>query len=244
MELVNETIAWLTDPANWQGPAGIPTRTLEQVLLAGASLLLALAIALPVGLWVGHTRRGVSVAINAANLGRSLPSLAIIGLAIPITAAIDPQLGFKVYPTVIAMIVLAIPAVLVNAVTGVAGVDAELTEAGRGMGMSEASVLRRIELPIAFPILAGGVRSAAVQVIATATLGAIFGGPGLGRYLVEGAAQRNFGMLFGGVVLVAVLALLTEGAFALAQRAFTSPGLRTPARGWGARTTAARAEAG
>jgi osmoprotectant transport system permease protein len=245
MGLVGETIAWLTDPANWQGSAGIPARTLEHVLIAGASLLLAAMVALPSGMLVGHTRRGMTQVINLANLGRALPSLAIIGLAIPITAAIDPQLGFKVYPTVIAMIVLAIPTILVNTATGISGVDPELVEAGRGMGMAETSVLRRVELPIAMAVIIGGLRSAAVQVVATATLGAIFGGPGLGRFLVEGYAQQATipGMLWGGVVLVALLALATEGAFALLQRVVTSPGLRPPRRGWGARLTPARVAA-
>jgi osmoprotectant transport system permease protein len=228
MELAADVIAWLTDPAHWQGPAGIPTRLAEHVGLSAISLLIAIALALPVGLWIGHTRRAARLAINIANLGRAIPSLAVMGLVLPITAAIDPELGFKVYPTVVAMVVLAAPPILVNAYTGIAGVDPDLVEAARGMGMHEREVLTRAELPVAIPAVAGGIRSAAVQIVATATLGAIFGGPGLGRYLVEAIAQNDDAMLFSGVVLVAALSLATEMLFAGVQRAVTSPGLRRP----------------
>ena len=225
MNLVEATLSWLGDPAHWTGPAGIPTRLAEHLALSGVSLAIAMAIAIPVGIWIGHTGRFTSVAVNSANVWRALPSLALIGLVLPITAAIDPQLGFKVYPTLIAMVVLAIPPILVNTQAGIAGVDRELVEAGRAMGMREGQLVRGLELPVALPAIVAGVRSAAVQVVATLTLGAIFGSGGLGRYLVEGIAQRDDGMTFGGVVLVAALALLVEGAFVLLLRLIRSPGL-------------------
>ena len=124
------------------------------------------------------------------------------------------------------MIILAIPPILVNTYAGVSGVDRELVEAARGMGFRERQIMGRIEVPIALPVIAGGLRSATVQVIATATLGALFGFGGLGRYLVDGVAQNDDGQIFGGVFLVAALALLAEAGFALLQRALTSPGLR------------------
>jgi osmoprotectant transport system permease protein len=232
MELVSETVTWLTDPANWSGPGSIPVRLLEHIALSGASLLIAIAVALPIGLWTGHTHRGMAFAANLANLGRALPSLAVIALVLPITAAIDPQLGFKVYPAIVAMVVLAIPPILVNAQAGIAGVDADLVEAGRAMGMRGDQLVRRLEIPVGLPVILGGIRSAAFQVVATLTLAAIFGGPGLGRYLVEGIAQSDYGMLFGGVVLVAGLSLVTEGAFVVLQRVLVSPGLRTPTAGY------------
>lgn len=219
-------IAWLTDPANWSGPNGIPVRLGEHVTISVLSLLIASAIALPIGLWIGHTGRASTLAINTANIGRAIPSLAAIGLLVPITQAIDPELGFKVYPTLIAMVILAVPPILVNAYAGVSGVDRELVESARGMGLRERQILRGVELPIALPIVVGGIRSASVQVIATATLGAIFGFGGLGRYLVDGVAQNDLGQLYGGVFLVAVLALTAEGGFALVQRLLTSPGIR------------------
>lgn len=232
MNLVTDTIAWLADPAHWTGPAGVPTRLLEHVSLSGSSLLIAMFVAVPLGIWIGHTGRFTGLAINTANAWRAVPSLAVIGIALPITAAIDPQLGFRVYPTLIAMIVLAVPPILVNTQAGIAGVDRDLVEAGRAMGMRESQVVRRLELPLAVPAIVSGIRSGAVQVVATATLGAIFGSGGLGRYLVEGIAQRDDGMTFGGVVLVAALALAVEGAFVVVLRLIRSPGLaRTHAAG-------------
>lgn len=225
MNLITETVAWLLDPARWTGGAGIPNRLLEHVALSGASLAIAMVIAIPVGIWIGHTGRFASATVNLANLGRALPSLAVIGLVLPITVVIDPQAGFKVYPTLVAMVVLAIPPILVNTQAGIAGVDRDLVEAARAMGMQEGQVVRRVELPLSIAPILAGLRSAGVQIVATATLGAIFGGGGLGRYLVEGVAQRDDGMTFGGVVLVAALALAVEGAFIVLQRVIRSPAL-------------------
>jgi osmoprotectant transport system permease protein len=218
-------VAWFSDPAHWTGPNGIPVRLLEHIAISGASLVVALAIALPVGFAIGHTGRGASVAINAANFGRALPSLAAIAIVYPITVAIDPQWGFYVAPTLIAMVVLAVPPILVNAYAGIQSVDRELIEAARAMGLRERQVLFDIEIPIGLSVVGGGIRSAAVQIVATATLGAIFGFGGLGRYLVDGVAQNDEGQTFGGVILVAGLAIVTELGFGLLERAMTSPGL-------------------
>ena len=225
MNLVTATAAWLTNPAQWVGQGGIPNRLLEHVLIASISLAIALLLALPAGLAIGHTGRGAAVAAGVANLGRSLPSLAVIAIAIPVTVLIDPVLGGTVLPTLVAMVVLAVPPILVNAYTGIAEVDRDLVEAGRGMGMREREILAGIELPVALPVVLGGIRSAAVQIVATATLGAIFGGGGLGRFLVDGIAQKDDGQVFGGVLLVAALAIATEVAIALLERLARSPGL-------------------
>jgi len=242
MSIVAETAAWLSDPANWAGPNGIHVRVAEHVGISLASLLIALAIALPAGLYVGHTRRGMGVAVGIANIGRAVPSLALIGLVLPITQALDPVNGFSLYPTVIAMVVLAIPPVLVNADTGIRGVDAEVVQAAHGMGLTAGQVLRRIEVPLALPVVLGGVRSAAVQVVATTTLGAIFGLGGLGRFIVDGIAQNDDGMLFGGVVLVGALAMAAEGTLAGFQRmaatASTGPRRRPRLRGAAGRSLA------
>jgi osmoprotectant transport system permease protein len=238
MNLVTETIAWLVDPAHWGGNQGIAFRLLEHAAFSAISLAVATAIAVPAGIWIGHTGRYASLGSNLANLGRALPSLAVIGIVLPITAAIDPQAGFKVYPTLVAMVVLAVPPILVNCQAGIAGVDRDLVEAARAMGMTERQIVRRIELPLATAPILAGLRSASVQVVATATLGAFFGGGGLGRFLVEGIAQRDDGMTFGGVVLVGVLALTVEAGFVLLQRVIRSPGL---ARMEGARTAAGAA---
>ena len=177
-----------------------------------AALLIALAIALPAGLYVGHTRRGTGVAVGMATIGRAVPSLALIGLVLPITQAFDPVNGFALYPTIFAMIVLAIPPVLVNVDAGIRGVDPDVVQAARGMGLTERQVLRRIEVPLSLAVILGGVRSSTVQVIATVTLGALFALGGLGRFIVDGIAQNDDGMLFGGVVLVGALAMTAEGA--------------------------------
>src|SRR5438552_4104693 len=218
MNIVIATAAWFADPAHWSGQNSIPLRLFEHISLSAISMVIAVLIALPAGLWIGHTRRGVRLAVSLANLGRAVPTLAAISIAVPITAAIDPDLGFRLYPTIIAMVLLATPPMLVNAYAGVSEVDRDLVEAARGMGMRERQILRGVEIPVALPVIIGGVRSAAVQVIATATLGAIFGFGGLGRYLVDGIAQNDDGQIFGGVLLVAGLALSSEALFAFLQR--------------------------
>jgi osmoprotectant transport system permease protein len=226
MGILADTLAWLTDPTHWSGPNGIPIRLLEHAAISAGSLLIALAIALPVGLWIGHTGRWASVAVNSANLWRALPSLAVIAIVLPITAAIDPQAGFKIYPTVVAMVVLGVPPILVNTYAGIRGVDRDLVEAGRGVGMSEAQVLGRVELPLAVGVLITGIRSSAVQIVATATLGAIFGFGGLGRYLVDGVAQRDTGQIFGGAILVGGLVIATELLFVGMARVLTPSATR------------------
>lgn len=225
MSLPEQVVAWFSDPTHWAGPTGIPVRLAEHVAISLASIAIALVIAFPIGLWVGHTRRGVRLAINAANVGRAIPSLAAIGIVVPITVLLDPDAGFKVYPTMIAMVVLAVPPILVNTFAGIAGVDADLVEAARAMGLRERQILGRVELPLGMPAILAGIRSASVQVIATATLGAIYGLGALGSYIVEGVAQNDDAKLFGGVVLVALLALTSEGVLSLAQRGLLPRGL-------------------
>jgi len=229
MGIVGEVIAWLTDPAHWTGPSGIPVRIAEHLAISLTALLVASLIALPIGLYVGHTRRGGRLAVNAANIARAVPSLALIGIAVPITVLIDPQIGFKVLPTLIAMIALGIPPILVNTYTGISEVDQDLTEAATGMGLTPRQVLGGVELPLAAPVIVAGMGSAAVQIIATATLGAIFGFGGLGAYLTEGISQNDDAMVFSGVVLVALLALTAEATFTLLGRALTPRGARAGA---------------
>jgi osmoprotectant transport system permease protein len=227
MSILDQTVAWLTNAAHWAGSNGIPTRLLEHLQISVAAFVMAVAIALPIGLAVGHTGRGATVAVNLANLGRAVPSLATIGIVLPITQALDPQLGFTFYPTLIGLIILVLPPILVNAYAGIAGVDRDLIEAARGMGMRERQILTQTEIPLALPVIMAGLRLAAVTIVATANLGAIFGYGGLGRYLVDGIAQNDDGQLFGGVVLAAGLTLITEAAFSIVQRIVESPGLRT-----------------
>jgi osmoprotectant transport system permease protein len=167
-----------------------------------------------------------AIAINVANMGRAIPSYAVLVVVLPISLRLNPEYGLDVIPTFTAMTLLAIPPILVNTYAGIREVDRELVESARGMGMRERQILSGVELPIALPVVVGGIRTAAVQVVATATLGAVVAYGGLGRYIIDGIARNEFDRLFAGVVLVAGLALLTEGLLALLQRALISPGLR------------------
>jgi osmoprotectant transport system permease protein len=226
--MLTDTITWLADPAHWQGTDGIPTRLAEHLSISAAAVVVALAIALPLGAFIGHTGRGAAIAINAANIGRAIPSYAVLVIVLPISLRFNPDIGLDIIPTFTAMTLLAIPPILVNAYAGIREVDHDLVESARGMGLRERQILTGVELPLALPVVVGGIRTAAVQVIATATLGAVVAYGGLGRYLIDGIARNQNDRLFAGVVLVAGLALLVEGAFALLQRALTSPGLRQP----------------
>jgi osmoprotectant transport system permease protein len=226
MDALVAAIGWLTDPAHWSGPDGIPTRLFEHLTISAAAVVVGCLVALPIGLWIGHTGRRAFIAINLANVGRAVPSYAVMALILPISLAISPQYGLAVIPTFLAMTLLAIPPILVNTYAALREVDRDLIEAARGMGMREGQVLRGVEVPIGLPIIIGGIRTAAVQVVATATLGAVFGYGGLGRYLIDGIARREFDRVFAGVILVAGLALATEFGLALLQRRLTSAGLR------------------
>ena len=208
--------AWFADPRHWQGSDGIPVRIGEHLALTGLSVAVAALIALPLGLYLGHTGRASFLAINVANLGRALPSLAILAFALPVSFALGLGLGF--WPTFMAMVPLAVPPILTNAFVAIRGVDPDTVEAARGMGLRELQVLRDVETPLGAPILLGGLRTASVNVIATATLGALVAGGGLGRYIVDGLALQDYERLFAGAILVALLAVGTELGFALLQR--------------------------
>jgi osmoprotectant transport system permease protein len=208
MGAIGELWTWLSDGANWSGSSGIPTRVLEHLEVSAVSIGLALLVALPAGLFIGHARKAEFITITAANFGRAIPSFAVLALAFPV--ALGFGLGFSIVPVVAALFLLAIPPILTNTYVGVKGVDADTVEAARGMGMTGMEVLRSIELPLAAPLIVAGIRTSAVQVVATATLGAIVAGGGLGRYIVDGFAQQDDGMLLAGALLVALLAVATE----------------------------------
>ena len=222
MEFVGDVVGWFADPVNWSGDDGVPTRLAEHLVLSVIPLLVAIAIALPIAACVGHTGRGAGVAVNVANVGRAIPSLAIMAIASQVLFRGIVDLGFRreaaEITTMIAMAALAIPPILTNTYIGISEVERDLTEAARGMGMTAAQVLRRVELPIALPVILAGVRTAAVQVVATATLGAVFGTGGLGRYIIDGIAQRKYEEVFAGALLVAALSIATELAFSALQR--------------------------
>ena len=217
---MNETIAWLTDPATWQGQTGIPWRMVEHLAISAVSVVAATLIALPIGLWIGHTGRYANAAINLANIGRAVPSYAVIVIILPISLALVPQLGLNVIPTFLAMVLLAIPPILVNAYAGLREVDRDLVEAARGMGLQERQILSGLEVPLAAPVIVGGFRTAVLNVIATATIGAVLGFGGLGRFILDGRLKgvTGTGELIGGAILVAVLAVGVDLLLAVLQR--------------------------
>ena len=225
-------ITFATDPATWEGARGVPARLWEHLLLSLLAVGVATAIALPAGLYIGHTDRFALVGINLANVGRAIPSYAVMVMILPValawapTIGYDPRLGLSFIPIFLAMVLLAIPPILVAAYAGLRDVDRDLVESARGMGLTERQILGRVELPLASPILVGGFRTALLQVIATATIGAILSGGGLGRFIIDGIARRNDGMLYFGVVLVATLAIGVDVGMSLLQRRLTPRGLR------------------
>jgi osmoprotectant transport system permease protein len=188
-------------------------------VLSVISVLAAILIAVPAGLFIGHTGRGAFITVTTANLGRAIPSYALLIIFVTWFG-----IGFAAaFP---ALVVLALPPILIATYVGLREVDRDVIEAGRAMGMRETQLLRRVEVPIALPVIVSGVRVAAVQVVATATLAALVGGGGLGRFLVDGFALRQQDMLVAGAILVALLALLTERALTFLERRVVSRGLR------------------
>lgn len=215
---------WLRSPQQWQGKDSIQLRLLEHLGYSGLSLLVAALIALPVGLLIGHRRRGGLVAVNAANIGRAIPTLGLVVL-VAVGTGVNPVASWLV-----PLVVLAIPPILVNTYEGVAGVDPELTDAGRGMGMTRWQLLRKVEVPVALPLILLGLRTAAIFVVATATIAAYPGFGGLGRFIFDGLASNNYGEVAGGAAVIVVLALVIQVVFAGLRRLVVPRGLRLQAR--------------
>jgi osmoprotectant transport system permease protein len=229
---MEELLSFVTDATNWQGATGIPTRVIEHLAIAVLAVLAAAAVALPLGFYIGHTGRLQLLGINLANVGRAVPSYAVMVMIFPVAVALaptlgyEPRLGLTFLPIFLAMTLLAIPPILVATYAGISEVDRDLVESSRGMGMTERQILRRTELPLAMPVIVGGLRIASLQVIATVTLGAILSGGGFGRYILDGISRNDNGMLLAGVVLVTVLALGTDLLLSALQRYLTPRGVR------------------
>lgn len=229
--------AWLANPEHWQGSDSIPVRTVEHLSMSATTLAIALAIALPVGLYVGHSGRAATFVINVANIGRAIPSMATLTLSLPLAFGLGLGLGF--WPTVIALVPLGLPPILINTYTAIRGVDPEIVEAARGMGMRGWQVLLKAEVPAGMLVILAGIRTAAVTIVATATLGAIVASGGLGRFIVDGLQRQDDARLFVGALLVAMMAIATEFSFGLIERILVSPGIRvTQPRGHDVWTTA------
>ncbi len=219
-----DILAWLADPAHWSGSDGIPSRVAQHLALSAVALIVAVILALPLGLVLGHTGRGAWLLINAANVGRALPSLAVLALVLPLVFRLGLGLGF--WPTVFMLVPLGVPLILINSYVAVRAVDRDVVEVARGLGMSGWQVLWHVEVPLALPLVFDGVRNAAVTIVATATLGALVASGGLGRYVVDGLARQETPRLVAGGLLVALLSMATEAAFALAERLTLPTGVR------------------
>jgi osmoprotectant transport system permease protein len=211
--IVSEVAGWLTTGSNWSGDGGAWQRLVEHVYLTVVCMAAACVLALPVALWLGHVGRGGALAVNISNAGRAVPTFAVLVLL-----TLSPLGQHGSWPTVIALVLFALPPLLTNAYVGMREADRDVVEAARGMGMSGWQLLRGVELPLAFPLIMTGVRSATVQVVATATLAALPGGGGLGRIITAGFHLYDTAQVVAGAVLVAVLALAIEGMLVVAER--------------------------
>lgn len=219
--------AFLSSPENWQGADGIPARLLEHIEYSVIALVIATLIAVPLGLLIGHTGKGTGVVAGVANSLRALPT---IGLLVFFVVLISPHIygrGDAAYliPSEIVLVLLAIPSILTSTYAGVENVDPAARDAAKGMGMTGGQVLLRVELPCSLPLVMSGIRSATLQVIATATIAAYVSLGGLGRFVFDGQATQDYAQMAAGAVLVAALAMLADFALALAQRGIVSRGI-------------------
>jgi osmoprotectant transport system permease protein len=224
MAFLSDVIAWFTEAGRWQGIDGIPHRVFEHMQLSALAIVCAAVIALPAGAWLGHIRRGGVLAVSVVNIGRAIPSFAIVAVALPIT--IQLGLGFGFWPTWLAVFVLAMPPMFTNTFTAIRDADPEAVSAARGMGLRERQILLGVEVPLGTPLILAAVRVSSVQVVATATLGALVGWGGLGRFIIDGLAVRDFAQVFAGALLVAAIAVATELVFGVLERIVVPRGLR------------------
>jgi osmoprotectant transport system permease protein len=211
MSVVNDTVDWLTDSAHWSGDDGVPHRLLEHVGYTALTIGIAGAIAIPLGLWIGHTGRlrGLAVAVTGAM--RALPTLGLLTFIVLYT-------GIGLTAPIIALVVLSIPPLLAGAYSGLESVDRQSIDAARAMGMTEWQILVKVEVPLALPLIVGGIRSAALQVVATATVAAFVSLGGLGRYIIDGQKVSDYPQMAAGSVIVVALALVVDGLFAGLQK--------------------------
>ena len=228
MNYLSDGLVWLNDPLNWTNPGGLLDRLQEHLVISFWAVLLGCVVGWPLGIWLGHRGRGGGLVITVANLTLAIPTFALLTI-LPLTA-----LGFGKPPVVVALAVFALPPLLANAYTGLRQIDPETREAAKGVGLSGGQLLRQVELPLSVPYLAAGLRTAAVQVVATAALAAWVNGGGLGEIINAGfgigMSSGGGAQIVAGGIAVAVLALLVEGVLAIVQRAVTPKALRATKR--------------
>jgi osmoprotectant transport system permease protein len=204
---------WLGDPAHWSGDDGVWHRLAQHLVLTVVCLVISCLIALPVALVLGHLGRGGALAVNISNIGRAVPTFAVLVLLL-----LTPLGKWGEGPTVVALVLFAVPPLLTNAYVGMREVDRSVVRSARGMGMTGRQMLFHVELPLSLPMVMNGVRIAAVQLVATATIAALAGGGGLGRIITAGFNLASTPQVVAGAILVAVFALIVEGIFEIAER--------------------------
>ena len=209
MNFLTQALTYLTTASNWFGPVGLGARVLEHLEYTAVAVLVSALIAVPVGLIVGHTGRGTLVVVSLVNALRALPTLGVLLLAVLLW-------GLGLVPPIVALMLLGIPPLLAGTYAGIAAVDRTVVDAARSMGMTELRVLLRVEVPNALPLIVGGLRTATLQVVATATVAAYASLGGLGRYLIDGIKVRQFHIALVGALMVALLALILDGVLAFA----------------------------
>jgi osmoprotectant transport system permease protein len=216
MGVLGEAWSWLMTGSHWSGDGGVLTRLTEHLYVSGVALLIACALALPLAFLLGHLGKGGALAVNISNVGRAVPVFAVLALFM-----VSPLRSAGYVPTIIALVLFAVPPLLTNAYVGMREVDRAVVEAARGMGMDGMQLFTRVELPLAYPLVMTGLRSAAVQVVATASIAAMVGQGGLGRIITAGFNTYDTAQVVAGAILVALLALLVEGALVLLGRLFS-----------------------
>jgi osmoprotectant transport system permease protein len=223
MSDVIEGVQWLFDPDSWWGANGLAHRIWEHLWYSAMATVLAIAIGLPIGLLIGHTGRGRIFAGGSAGVLRAVPTIGVVILVFRWRPG-------SVWPVLVALVVLAVPPVMLNAAAGIDSIEPGVRDAARGMGLRGGQVLRQVEIPIALPLILAGMRSAANQVIATATVAGFYALGGLGRFIFTGYGTQRLEVVYGATIMVILLVLLVEAGFALAQRLLVSPGLRVDRR--------------
>jgi osmoprotectant transport system permease protein len=220
MRLLQEAWAYLSDGANWTGTGGMGQLLVQQLLLTLTALALAMLVGLPVALWLGHLGKGGFLAVNVSNVGRAVPTFAVLALLSvgPAGTAVLGPYGRAGLATLLSLLLFALPPIITNAYVAVREVPGDVREAAAGMGMRGRQTFLRVELPLALPLITTGVRLALVQVWATATIAALVAGPGLGRVITDGFYHSNYGQGFAGAIVVAVVALVLEVLAAGTQR--------------------------
>ncbi len=221
MEFFVDALRWLVDSTNYVGTGSIPSRLLEHLAYSGVALGVGMVIAIPLGYWIGHTGKGAGWVVSLAGGARALPTFGLVIYLVLVMGASQ-----RVFAALIALAILAIPPLLAGAYSGIGQIERRSIDAARSQGMTEWQILTRVEIPLSLPLVVGGIRAAALQVVATVTLVAYVGLGGLGYEIIQGIPLRRFDQMIGSALLIVALALAVDGFLAALMRALTPRGVR------------------